>query len=81
MHQRESGRYPKTLDALTPKYLEKVPQDLFTGKPLVYRPDAKGSGYLLYSFGPNGQDDQGRWYDDNPPGDDPNVRMPLPKLK
>jgi hypothetical protein len=78
-YQREQGRYPKTLDALAPKYLEKIPQDLFTGKALTYRPADKG--YLLYSFGPNGKDDGGRYYDDDPPGDDPRVRMPLPKLE
>jgi len=26
-------------------------------------------------------DDDGRWYDDEPRGDDPRVRMPLPPLK
>jgi hypothetical protein len=76
-YQRDHGNYPKALDALAPKYLDKVPGDLFTGKPLVYKPSAKG--FLLYSFGPNGQDDEGRWYDDEPRGDDPNVRIPQPK--
>ena len=41
----EQGSYPKSLDALTPKYLDKIANDYFTGKPLVYRPDEKG--YLL----------------------------------
>lgn len=72
-------RYPEKLDALAPKYLAKVPDDLFTGKPLVYRPD--GDGYRLYSLGANGKDDEGRWADDDPPGDDPAVRMPGPKRK
>jgi hypothetical protein len=76
-YQRDNGTYPKSLDALAPKYLAKVPGDLFTGKPLVYRPAEKG--FLLYSFGPNGQDDEGRWYDDEPRGDDPSVRVPQPK--
>ena len=44
-----------------------------------YRPSK--AGYLLYSVGLNGKDDGGRWYDDDPPGDDPNVKMPLPPLK
>ncbi len=71
--------YPKSLDALTPKYLDKVPDDYFTGKPLVYKPDEKG--YLLYSFGTNGKDDGGRQLDDDPPGDDLSVRMPVPEPK
>jgi hypothetical protein len=77
-YQREHGHYPKELDALAPKYLAKIPPDLFSGKPLIYRPS--DNGYLLYSVGVNGQDDQGRSYDDDPPGDDLKVRMPLPKL-
>jgi hypothetical protein len=78
-YRRDTGRYPQNLDALAPKYLAKVPGDLFSGKAMIYRPDA--NGYLLYSVGPNGKDDGGRWYDDDPPGDDPRVRMPLPELK
>jgi hypothetical protein len=78
-YQREHGSYPKTLEALAPKYLAEVPGDLFSGKPLIYRPSEKG--YLLYSVGINGQDDQGRSYDDDPPGDDLAVRMPLPELR
>jgi len=78
-YQRDHGRYPMKLDALTPDYLTAVPLDLFTGKPLVYRP--ADNGYLLYSFGVNGIDEGGRYYDDDPPGDDPNVRMPLPELR
>jgi hypothetical protein len=78
-YHREHGRYPATLDTLAPKYLTQVPDDLFSGKPLLYRPEE--NGYLLYSVGVNGRDDQGRWFDDDPPGDDPRVRMPLPKLR
>ena len=39
------------------------------------------NGYLLYSFGLNGKDDEGRWADDQPQGDDIRVRVPLPPLK
>jgi hypothetical protein len=59
--------------------LAAVPNDLFSGKPLVYRPAEKG--YLLYSVGLNGKDEGGRSYGDDPPGDDLSVRMPLPELK
>lgn len=69
-YQADQKRYPQTLDALAPKYLASVPGDLFSGKALVYRP-SKG-GYLLYSVGPNGEDDEGD-------SDDLAVRMPLPK--
>jgi hypothetical protein len=77
-YQDAHGSFPKKLAALAPAFLANVPQDLFSGKALVYQPAEKG--YLLYSVGLNGKDDQGRTYDDNPPGDDIVVRMPLPKL-
>ncbi len=78
-YRADRGRYPAKLDELAPKYLAAVPGDLFSGKPLVYR--RTEDGYLFYSVGANGKDEGGRWYDDDPPGDDPNVRMPLPPLK
>jgi hypothetical protein len=78
-YRADHGRYPMKLEALAPKYLPEIPQDMFSGKALIYRPSEKG--YLLYSVGVNGQDEQGRSYDDDPPGDDLVVRMPLPPLR
>ena len=76
-YQRDRGRFPAQLDDLAPKYLDKIPDDLFSGKPLIYRLEDKG--YLLYSVGLNGKDDGGRGYDDDPPADDLNVRIPVPE--
>jgi hypothetical protein len=76
---RDQGHYPRELVELEPRYLQNVPGDLFSGKALIYRPN--DGGYLLYSIGVNGKDEGGRWYDDQPPGDDPSVRMPLPPIK
>ena len=78
-YRADNGRYPAKLTDLAPTHLPAIPADLFSGKPLIYKPSEKG--YLFYSVGPNGQDDDGRWYDDNPPGDDPRVRMPQPPPK
>jgi hypothetical protein len=78
-YRLDQGRYPAKLEDLAPKYLAAVPNDLFSGKALIYRPTE--NSYLLYSVGVNGIDEGGRWYDDDPPGDDPRVRMPLPELK
>ena len=78
-YHKDTGRYPEKLADLAPKYMAAVPDDLFAAKPLIYKPE--GKGYLFYSVGPNGKDDGGRWYDDDPPGDDPNVRMPRPEPK
>jgi peroxiredoxin len=74
----DSGHYPKNLDALSPKYLDRIPQDIFSGKPLIYR--LTENGYLLYSVGLNGKDEGGHGPDDEPSGDDLVIRMPLPAL-
>jgi hypothetical protein len=78
-YHKDNGRYPEKLADLAPRYLAVVPDDLFSSKPLIYRPGEKG--YLFYSVGINGKDDEGRWYNDDPPGDDPGVRMPAPEAK
>ncbi len=78
-YRHDHERYPAKLDELAPRYLKTVPGDVFSGKALIYRPAEKG--YLFYSVGVNGKDDGGRWYDDDPRGDDLRVRMPLPELK
>jgi len=75
----DHGQYPKTLDALAPKYLKQIPEDIFAGKPLIYR--SSENGYLLYSVGVNGKDDGGHGGDDEPKGDDLVIRMPLPEIK
>jgi hypothetical protein len=59
--------------------LTAVPNDIFSGAPLVFRPSEKG--YLLYSVGANGKDEGGRTWEDDPPGDDLSMGMPLPELK
>ncbi len=72
-HRAEKGEYPAALADLAPGYLKAVPEDLFVGKPLVYRRTA--DGYLLYSVGPNMTDDGGE--DDSRAGkDDLAIRVP-----
>ena len=66
-YKSDNKRYPAKLDDLAPKYLATVPDDLFTGKALTYRLTEKG--YFFYSVGVNGKDEEGRSYDDDPPGD------------
>jgi hypothetical protein len=51
-------RYPDALEALTPRFLAKVPSDLFAGGPLQYRRTADDR-YVLYSIGSNERDDGG----------------------
>jgi hypothetical protein len=55
----EHGRFPATLQELTPTYLTSVPRDPFGGgEVLRYR--LTGTSYLLYSIGPDRKDDGGR---------------------
>ncbi len=65
--QLDNNRFPEKLDALVPNYLPAVPQDLFALGPLSYRHQA--DGYLLYSVGPDGVDDNGVETQDNVKGD------------
>ena len=55
--RQEHGKVPAKLDELVPAYLKTVPQDPFSGKPLVYR--TQGTNWLLYSVGPDGMDNGG----------------------
>lgn len=78
-YRSDHGGYPGVLDQLVPKYSSEIPDDLFSGEALIYRPSKEG--YLLYSVGFNGKDDSGRWYDDEPAGDDPSIQMPPRAVK
>jgi hypothetical protein len=57
-YQSEQGHPPARLADLVTNYLSAVPQDPFSGKPMIYRP--QGTNWLLYSAGPDGVDDGGR---------------------
>jgi hypothetical protein len=58
-YHKEHGDYPEKLDALVPRYVAKVPKDIFlSDSPLHYRREELG--FVLYSVGVNGKDDQGR---------------------
>lgn len=73
-YHADHNKYPASLADLSPKYLKQVPDDLFSGKPLIYKPT--DTGFLLYSVGVNGADDGGRSFGDEPKGDDLVVRVP-----
>jgi hypothetical protein len=54
----QQGKYPESLAELTPSILPRTPADPFAkGAPLQYR--RTGNSYVLYSIGPDGQDDHG----------------------
>src|SRR5438093_1747756 len=53
-----NSQYPETLDALVPRFIEKLPHDVITGQPLKYRRE-EGGRFVLYSVGWNAKDDGG----------------------
>jgi hypothetical protein len=53
------AKYPETLDALAPQFIEIIPHDLIGGQPLHYRREANGQ-FVLYSVGWNETDDGGK---------------------
>jgi hypothetical protein len=54
---RDNGRLPDKLAELVPAYLRALPNDLFTDRPFHYW--IKDSEYILYSEGPDRDDDGG----------------------
>lgn len=52
------GAYPETLAALTPQFIDAIPNDVIGGQPLHYRLAPDGT-FILYSVGWNGRDDGG----------------------
>jgi hypothetical protein len=57
-YRAEHDEYPPSLDVLVPDYCDALPQDLYAEGPYKYR--RTDEGCVLYSVGPNGQDNQGR---------------------
>jgi hypothetical protein len=53
-----TGRVPDRLEDLVPQYLDRVPTDLFDGRPIRYERLARG--YVVYSVNEDGYDDGGR---------------------
>jgi len=76
-HYADHKKYPAKLADLVPKYAATIPCDTYSGKELLYKPNA--TGYELYSVGMNGRDDGGHMLHDEPRGDDYGLRMPHAK--
>jgi hypothetical protein len=52
------GQFPDQLEALTPPYMTRLPNDVITGQPYKYRRTDDGQ-FILYSVGWNEKDDGG----------------------
>jgi hypothetical protein len=55
----KQGKYPSNLEELTPEFLDTIPTDPATSQSYIYN-SSSDARVLLYSFGPNGQDDKGK---------------------
>ena len=55
--KKRDGVYPETLSGLMPDFLETVPSDPFSDKPMIYR--RQDDTFVLYSIGRNEVDDDG----------------------
>lgn len=74
------GHYPADLSDLQGDIMGEIPTDPFSKESFRYvvKPtEDDRSGFLLYSVGPNGLDEEGRIWDDTPRGDDIRRRAPL----
>lgn len=56
-HWLRHRAYPEKLDALVPEFLDRIPHDLFDGKPMRYRREGE-QGFVLWSVGFDGKDDK-----------------------
>ncbi len=56
-YRQERGRWPTTMEELTPGFLAAPLLDPFTGKPLILR--RTGDGLIIYSVSSDGRDDGG----------------------
>ena len=73
VYHREKGSYPGALAALRTELKWTVPEDVFSGSEYVYR--LEGDLFLLYSLGPDLDDDEGQplGFQIYMPGDKPTV--------
>ncbi len=53
-----NGQFPEKLDALAPRFIDNIPNDVISGQPLKYRRLDEGK-FLLYSVGWNETDNGG----------------------
>jgi hypothetical protein len=72
-YRAAKGAYPASLESLVPEYIKALPRDDISGQPFAYRlvnpeQDDQKRGYLLYSFGIDGVDNNGKPIPSTPGG-------------
>ncbi|MDR0534071.1 MAG: hypothetical protein LBH01_08960 [Verrucomicrobiales bacterium] len=63
-----NGEVPDKLEALMPRYLDKLPVQVVNGEPFIYR-KVGARDYMLYSVGWDLKDDGGKWSKSREKGD------------
>ena len=58
LHQRSTGQYPESLEAVSGAFAGAIPRDIATGQPYFYQLNADG-GYTLWGTGIDGNSDGG----------------------
>jgi hypothetical protein len=72
--RQSRGRWPETIEEMTPAFLSKPLLDPFTGKPLILR--RTDDGIVIYSVSSDGRDDGGTFLPNyRAPGSDVGVRL------
>jgi hypothetical protein len=56
-YRLKHGKFPASLEAMTPELMPRIPVDPYDGKPMRMKMD--GADLLIYSVGANGKDDGG----------------------
>ena len=59
-YEAERGDSPSDLNQLVPEYLDAVPMDPYSGKPVIYRLSQPGK-WTVYSVSRDGEDDGGKF--------------------
>lgn len=75
-HREAEGAYPEDPQALVPDYLEALPADVFSGRPLVWPPEPDHR--IVYSVGVNRKDDGGVDRGTPQSGDEDDIGWRLP---
>jgi hypothetical protein len=52
IYHKLNGHYPSAVSALAPRYIRRLPHNIFTGKPVHYRVSPSGGGYRLFATEP-----------------------------
>jgi hypothetical protein len=69
-YRRLKGHYPPNLATLVPTYISELPSDPYTDKSFHYRVNADRTEFAVFTFGPNGRDDNGATWGEGGPGVD-----------